>query len=484
MKKLRGLLFLAVSFLFVMLFSRATSFLYVFEGADPSVFKQMGLAVLKGKLLYIDYFDNKGCLLYFIHALGLWLGGDFFILLMQALSLTVTLLIWDKLLELGQNLRQRNLCLGVALLLLACFYGAGDQTQEWCLPFISYPLLVFVRAFRNQSEIKPRAILLVGLCFGVITFIQVNNACAFLGFVLYYWIQCLSRKAFRPLFQSVGCFVAGWLMVAVPCVLYFYVKAGGHGVYEMVYASFLSNFEYMGHQWKSHLTTIVPYCLFLVSWVALVILDYRKNGNIHLPVLLSIFFFVVSFGRLCNAFYLNAMLPLCLVCMMTLDLADKKVLKYGFYGIILMCLAFYISNPIYHLINDWVLQKEQETVIYQDFHHCVENIPEQDRDSIYNYNLYWHGTSMMQHEGLLQCNRVFFSALVFNLPTLRREETSKRNPPPKWILLSFDKHFENEDAYFILENYEQRCSFHYNKRLVNNSNFGDAFDVVLYRRRD
>ena len=72
-----------VSFVFVALFSRSTSFLYIFEGADPSVFKQMGRAVLKGKILYIDYFDNKGCLLYFIHALGLWLGGDFDIMLMQ-----------------------------------------------------------------------------------------------------------------------------------------------------------------------------------------------------------------------------------------------------------------------------------------------------------------------------------------------------------------------------------------------------------------
>ena len=59
MKRFRGLWFFLVSFLFVTLFSRATSFLYVFEGADPSIFKQMGLAVLKGKLLYIDYFDNK-----------------------------------------------------------------------------------------------------------------------------------------------------------------------------------------------------------------------------------------------------------------------------------------------------------------------------------------------------------------------------------------------------------------------------------------
>ena len=48
------LLLLLVSFVFVTLFSRATSFLYLFEGADPSIFKQMGRAVLKGKTLYID----------------------------------------------------------------------------------------------------------------------------------------------------------------------------------------------------------------------------------------------------------------------------------------------------------------------------------------------------------------------------------------------------------------------------------------------
>ena len=71
-----------VSFVFVTLFSRSTSFLYVFEGADPSIFKQMGRAILEGKIMYVDYFDNKGCLLYFIHALGLWLGGNAAILVM------------------------------------------------------------------------------------------------------------------------------------------------------------------------------------------------------------------------------------------------------------------------------------------------------------------------------------------------------------------------------------------------------------------
>ena len=249
--KYHFLLLFLVSFVFVTLFSRATSFLYVFEGADPSIFKQMGRAVLKGKIMYIDYFDNKGCLLYFIHAFGLWLGGDFVIMMMQVVSLTVTLFIWDKMLALYRTAKERVICICIALVLLLCFYGAGDQTQEWCLPFISYPLLVYFCAYKSKSEISLMQMFYIGLCFGIITFIQINNACAFLGFLVYLWIQYLIRKDFRKFFQSATCFVVGWIIIAIPCVLYFYFKAGWHGVYEMVYASFLSNLEYIGIQQRA-----------------------------------------------------------------------------------------------------------------------------------------------------------------------------------------------------------------------------------------
>ena len=150
------LLLFVVSFVFVTLFSRSTSFLYVFEGGDPSVFKQMGMALIKGKILYVDYFDNKGCILYFIHALGLWLGGDFFILLMQAISLTITLVIWDKMLALYRDEKHRIIGLAIALVLLLCFYAAGDQSQEWCLPFASYPLLIYYRSRQENREICPK----------------------------------------------------------------------------------------------------------------------------------------------------------------------------------------------------------------------------------------------------------------------------------------------------------------------------------------
>lgn len=481
--KFYPLLLFVVSFVFVLLFSRSTSVLYVFEGGDPSIFKQMGRAILQGKILYIDYFDNKGCILYFIHAFCLWLGGDFFLMLLQSISLFVTLIIWDKMLALYRDERGRVIGLGIALVLLLGFYGAGDQTQEWCLPLISYPLLLYFRAYKTKSEIRPFQMFVTGLCFGIITFIQINNACAFLGFIAYLWIQHLLKKKFKTLFFSILCFLCGWLIIVVPCVLYFYIVAGGHGVYEMVYASFLSNFEYMGNQWNARLISIIPYVIFLLAFILIQIINSSKEKDLIIPFVLSFCLFVGTFGKLCNQFYLMAILPLCIITMMTIRFSTKRKAKFVLMGCLLVSSAYYVSSPLFHLFYDLILHKEQELTIYNDFHHCIESIPENERDSIYNYNLFWHGTSMMEHEELLQSNRVLFTVLAFSLPTLWEEETTKPFYPPKWIMISFNMKFKNNDVGFILENYEQVCCFNYNKQLVQKLRLGTGFDVYLYRRK-
>lgn len=474
---------LLISFLFVTLFSRSTSFLYLFEGADPSIFKQMGRALLNGKILYIDYFDNKGCLLYFIHALALWLGGDIFLLFFQTISLFVTLLIWNKMLTLYQSRRQRMICLAVALTMLFCFYGAGDQTQEWCLPFISYPLLLFLQAYKAKSEIPQRQLFLIGLCFGVITFIQINNACAFLGFVAYYWIQCLLKKEFRQLFRSVGLFLAGWLVVVIPCVLYFYFKAGWHGVYEMVYASFLSNFEYMGIQHRRKWIYWLPYLVFLLSLLLLKLLNYRKDKDLLIPFLISLSLFVGTFGKLCNSFYLIAIVPLVIVGLMKINLKEHKIVKVYWMVTASICVLFMGSISVFHVVNDLFIRNEKEVEIYEDFHRCVENIPENERDSIYNYNLFWHGTSMMEHEELVQCNRALYSTLAFELPTLKKEEQSKHLMPPKWIMVSYNMKYYVEDVDFIQTNYDLCCEFHYDRLYLRKPLIGNEFKVCFYQRK-
>lgn len=479
-KYFQYLLLFLVSFIFVTLFSRSTSFLYIFEGADPSIFKQMGRALLNGKITYIDYFDNKGCILYFIHAFGLWLGGDMFLLLFQTISLFVTLLIWNQLLELYRDRRSRRICLIVALVMLCCFYGAGDQTQEWCLPFISYPLLLFCQSYKSKTDLLPKQMFVIGLCFGVITFIQVNNACAFLGFVTYLWIQYLWKKDFNKFLVSATCFLAGWVLIVIPCVLYFYFKAGWFGVHEMIYASFLSNLEYMGIQGQRQWFYWLPYLVFLSSLALMQILNNRKEKNLLIPYLISLALFVGTFGKQCNSFYLIAIIPLVIVSMMTLRFEDFKKIKISVIALVAVCVCFMGSIVVFHVVNDLLLRQEKEVEIYKNFHRCVENIPENEKDSIFNYNLFWHGYGMMEHEGLIQCNRV---SLAFDLPTLMKEERSKPFLPPKWILFSYEMKYYPEDIYFIQKNYELCCEFNYDRIYLNKPRIGNKFQVYLCRRK-
>lgn len=482
--KYYSLLLLFVSFVFVVLFSRSTSFLYVFEGGDPAIFKQMGLALLRGKTLYVDYFDNKGCILYFIQALGLWMGGNFFILLMQAFSLTVTLMIWDKMLALYRDERGRLICLGIALVLLLCFYQDGDLTEEWCLPFASYPILVYFRALKSNKEIRPYNWLIIGLCFGIIAFIRVNNAVPFLGFVIYLFITQLIRKNFKELLISVICFLLGVIVIACACILYFYLKAGWYGVYEMFYATFLSNFEYLNMKGKRKVFLCIFYSLFLLLCFTQQILNSRNNKEILVPSIISYLLFFISFGTRCFTHYLMALLPLLVISLMTINFQKDKKRHLCFIVLAIVAIVVYLPIPIVLAFNDLILKNDKYSIIYNDFHHCLDNIPKTELDSIYNYNLYGSGVALLQHEKLLQSNRVLFSSFAFKYKRLNKEELEKPFYPPKWILFSWNRKYAKRDAYLILNYYDLYCEFPYNRIYLKKPKIGKNFQVYLYRRKD
>lgn len=323
--------------------------------------------------------------------------------------------------------------------------------------------------------------LFIGLCFGIITFIQINNACAFLGFVAYLWIQYLLKKDYRKLFQSVGCFIAGWIIVAIPIVLYFYIIAGWHGVYEMVYAAFLSNLEYIEIQKFVSWYYWLPYTMFLISFLIINILILFKQKEVLIPLLISFLLFVGSFGKRCNAFYLIAMLPLCIASMMTFDVKTLRKAKLTLV-IISTCSTVFLGSFVYfHIFNDLILQNEKEVTIYENFHNCIEIIPENERDSIFNYNLCWHGYSMMEHEKLLQCNRV---SVAFDLPTLMKDEKTKPMFLPKWIMISSGLKIYDSDARVILNNYELVGQFNYDRLYLKKPRIGSYFTVYFYRIKD
>ena len=67
-----------------------------------------------------------------------------------------------------------------------------------------------------------------------------------------------------------------------------------------------------------------------------------------------------------------------------------------------------------------------------------------------------------------------------DLLDIAKEQVKK----PKWILVSWDRYFTNEDASFILSNYELYCEFSHDRQYLEKPKIGQVFQVYLYRRKD
>jgi hypothetical protein len=176
--------------------------------------------------------------------------------------------------------------------------------------------------------------------------------------------------------------------------------------------------------------------------------------------------------------------PLFVVGLMTINFKQHRRIHLILTIIASILLINYLVRPVGFFFNDLIFQKEPFKTSYSEFHRNIERIPEVERDSIYNYNLSGIGAGMMQHEGLLQCNRVLFSPLAFHLPRIFNEEISKPFVMPKWILISGDKSFDEGDELFIIENYELIDYFDHDTQYIEGVDVGELSTVCFYRRKD
>lgn len=62
------------STIFLLIFSWSTSPLYLTYGGDSLFFQIIGLGITQGKIPYVDLFDHKGPVPFFMDALGYSLG--------------------------------------------------------------------------------------------------------------------------------------------------------------------------------------------------------------------------------------------------------------------------------------------------------------------------------------------------------------------------------------------------------------------------
>ena len=212
---------------------------------DANAFLTVGKAMANGLTVYKDIFEQKGPLLYLIHALACFISDTTFtgVYVMQSLSLCVTTFAAYKLASLYVGT-----CWSVASAVLTCFvtvnsacYYYGDSAEEFCLPFLMISIYYFCRYFKNTEQGLPKrsVFFLVGFfagCVAMIKFTVIGFWFAWAAYISLYTL--FAKKDFKKAVINALVFLGGMGAAIVPWIVYFAVKGG---LRDFIYTYFVLN---------------------------------------------------------------------------------------------------------------------------------------------------------------------------------------------------------------------------------------------------
>jgi len=445
-----------LAFIFVFFFSTTTSPLYLQNPfwwmGDSGIFQEFGLLLLKGGTPYIDIFDHKGPILFFIQAFGLWINRTWGLFLLQTLSLFVSLLFMKQIMALFNVKRLTSyLLLLLTLFFLFSYYERGNLCEEWCLPYLCYTFFIFLRYNIHGSKISTWEYLITGFCLGVIFFIRANNAVPLIGFLLYFLYHRI-KEGDSLIISDLLKIMGGFVLVCIPTILFYYVKAGVSGIEEMIYGTFLFNFDYVTKSIDLGVWKNIVYYSSIATFSLLTFLLFRKDkASLFIPLLISYLCSAMAIGGFKALHYLQIFIPLYNVTLCLLVNRKKSLLW--------LMLLIPIAHSIYggYSSFDRLVVRLRGIEVprnsHDDFHRFVSSIPQDECDSI--YNLYAYPLYFFVEENLVQCNRFIMDRHLDLSPKLREYDSNHgiAEKQPIWILANDLSSLNEENWQFLMDNY-------------------------------
>lgn len=461
--RLFPILYFPIAIGFLLLFSYTTSPFRQNDGCDSVIFKTMGLAILQRKIPYVDFFDHKGPILYFINALGQWIiHGRSGIFILQMVSFTMVLFFLHKTARVFVGGLLSVICVIVSLGLLCIFYEGGNLAEEWNLPYFVIPLYFAISYFSKDYD-KPHPKLyglFYGICFGMAFYIRPNDAVAQIGGIMagvVLWL--LYRKSYNELWKNILFFIIGFIIVSAPILAWFgYNNALG----AMFYGLFQFNTKYAEGIIGLLFSVIkMNKMVLLVFFISLIIVAHKTTFKKILFVLIpiSVLVLLLMGSRPYNHYYI-VILPYLMLLFVLICLQDRLVLMLIIaVAFVALPLCFYVTKSDFSKekiikIKNIVLgikEGRDESEFYEETDKLLEFIPEEERTEIWNYNLDFD-ISMLWHQGLVQINKVpLFS--MYKIDSKLKEEDNITSIRPKYVLFSEFHDKDSSDYAYIENNY-------------------------------
>lgn len=251
---------------------------------DSSVFKYIGLSMTKGAIPYLDIFDHKGLLLYFINCLGTIISMNFGVWLLEFIFMFISLFFAYKLARKFTSKGVSLLIVCLAFSLIYNYFDGGNLTEEYALPFQLIALNVFFDFFlqpqkyssTNLSKLNYKLfnfpVFICGICFSSVLFIRANMISVWIVFCLMVLIYCIVNKKYSEIIKFIISFALGMLVIFIPMFIYLLKN---NAVKSFIDSYILFNMNYSENIKTAKCITLVYFFNTSVTSLAFIILGIK-----------------------------------------------------------------------------------------------------------------------------------------------------------------------------------------------------------------
>jgi hypothetical protein len=226
-----------------------SSFLYPFnDWVDANCFFTVGKGMMQGQVVYLDLFEQKGVLLYFLHGLAYLISHTTFIgvFFIEVVAGTTYLYYAAKTTALFVDEKWAYVIVPVlaALVYSSDYFAHGDSAEELCLPLLMVGFYQLMRFFKDSETLTPRALAVCGALAGCVLWIKYTMLGYWLGFMIAVFVALLLKKQIKRAFMACVWFLAGMLAATAPWMIYFAVNGA---LYDWFHVYFTLNITTYAH---------------------------------------------------------------------------------------------------------------------------------------------------------------------------------------------------------------------------------------------
>ena len=282
------LIFAAVSVLIALFAFGGSPFYPINEWEDPNCFLTVGRAVLDGKVMYRDIYEQKGPYVYFLHVIAALISDTSFLgaWFLEIINLFFVMLLVAKIVGLYGHKRATCVFCAVLIAFSACFSYAmrtGDSVEEFVSPLYLWLLYITVKNIKADKGFSTCQYLLIGVTAGIVFWSKFTLVGIYLGWFVYFIWRSVRRKEGKEIAKAILYILGGVAIATLPCAIYFLAT----GAVEDWLTSYLYNnlFVYSGKE-----------SLFMTVWqlIKAILLTIVCNPHYTLPMIFGVIWFVMK----------------------------------------------------------------------------------------------------------------------------------------------------------------------------------------------